>query len=276
MGECASCGRPLQAGRRCIFCGAGGSEGDGDLPLPDFEDAPAPEASPAPAGSAAPSTTGGRVVPKVIEAPAHDPRAKLKNRAIWAGGGFAVLFVLLMSCWLMAPPQMGVDAEVAARFEPQLEAYTAEYPDGAGGGYVAGDLLPVETYEEDPLEEQVAPLARVLAGTPAPQRWRVSPLYGLLSDTADEPGEVGTVAQIDCHADPVGDYARDGDTAGDYGRALRWTCDVAIVDWGLQRTVARRSFVGGEPPEQIGSARDAYGTHPREDVVEWIEGLPRQ
>jgi len=87
---------------------------------------------------------------------------------------------------------------------------------------------------------------------------------------AKNPEEVGTIIWLKWEDVRVGTYIPGGGTA--YER----TCEVTIIDKLEAIIVDKKSFTGTEPPPTMLREGDGYGSKPTDEIVDYLESLPRQ
>jgi hypothetical protein len=81
--------------------------------------------------------------------------------------------------------------------------------------------------------------------------------------------QVGTVVLIDWNRAAVGTYTN-GSTA------YQWSAQVQIIDFRQQAVIHAESFAGTPPPVLKSSRESGTGSKPDGEIVEWLDGLPRQ
>jgi len=80
--------------------------------------------------------------------------------------------------------------------------------------------------------------------------------------------EVGMVIWLEWGEVLVGEYT-------DGWKGYAHTCDVTTIDFINSTIVDEEYFRGTDPPESKNFGGDAWGSMPIDDIVQYIEGLPR-
>jgi hypothetical protein len=87
---------------------------------------------------------------------------------------------------------------------------------------------------------------------------------------AKNPEEVGTIIWLKWEDVRFGTYLPGG------GTAYQRTCEVTIIDKLETIIVDKKSFTGTSPPPTMLKEGDGYGSKPTDEVVDYLESLPRQ
>lgn len=85
------------------------------------------------------------------------------------------------------------------------------------------------------------------------------------------PDEVGAVAQVRYHSQPIGVYKRNGIET--LSRGHIWLADVVVINPQQETELATASFTGGLPPSEKKGSGDAYGSRPTTEIAKWITQL---
>ena len=112
------------------------------------------------------------------------------------------------------------------------------------------------------------------------QDWRqvepgkVADLHFALPDAleAASPEEVQTIVWLGCDPETTGRY-RSGT------RAIKFDCDITVVDRARDVVIGTRHVEGGDPPKTISCnscPEQVAGQLPFDDVLTYLEGLPRR
>ena len=88
--------------------------------------------------------------------------------------------------------------------------------------------------------------------------------------TAKNPEEVGTIIWLKWEDVRVGTYSPSGEAA------YRITCEVTLIDKPEAILIDKKSFTGSEPPPTMLREGDGYGSKPTDEIVDYLESLPRQ
>jgi len=159
---------------------------------------------------------------------------------------------------------------VEQRFAPAIASFAAmaDWPTASGSPYLKGRAVPVD------LGEPVVGWSTGLAGEPP--TFTPNHVSHILHDlpksiVAWKPDEVDTVILLVWKKDVI-DHFPSGYAA------YRSLCEVTVVDVAASAVVGRRTFRGGDPPEEkmMETKSDIGGTAPDDEIVEWIRALPRK
>lgn len=104
-----------------------------------------------------------------------------------------------------------------------------------------------------------------------PGKYDVVPIYLALDDNIipSTPGEVGTVAAIDCDWTEVGHYGPGG------GSARQQACEIKIIDLATKYAAFGR-IEGGDPAKQASRRSGASGSNAGSEIIRWLNHLPRK
>jgi hypothetical protein len=162
-------------------------------------------------------------------------------RVAAAGGVLVVLGAVAWAGWTRL--------QQARVFDSHLEAFLAPVP----ASYSPSPYVRDRVVAVDRSTKKVADL-----------HFRLSaPLKAL------RPGEVGTVVWVECASDSSGVYT---DGAG----AFVHRCEVTVVDLARHAAIAQRSFRGSNPPAVKRGAGPRYGSMPTDEMLAYVENLPRK
>jgi hypothetical protein len=94
---------------------------------------------------------------------------------------------------------------------------------------------------------------------------------------ATKPEDVGTIVWLDWGEDKVGHYCSEyipGCFSSD-DPAIVNTCDVTIIDKSIPAIVVERNFRGSDPPQKT-KGGGASGSMPTEEIVDYLQNLPKK
>jgi hypothetical protein len=87
---------------------------------------------------------------------------------------------------------------------------------------------------------------------------------------ATKPENVGTIVLLEWGEDKIGFYA------SPRSEAIVITCQVTVIDKSIPAIVSKVNFEGPPPPAILKSGESATGAMPTQEIVNYLQGLPRK
>lgn len=133
-------------------------------------------------------------------------------------------------------------------FNPNISKYTQMYKTIKKEPYVRGKIIAIDLNRKK-IDKSIT---------------RLIPKYL----QAHSPMEVGTILQLEWEFRVTGRY-----TTG--SEAKRVYCDVSLIDTNLNQIIFKKNFAGTKPPGLKSTSLLNRGSNPKEDIVVWLQNLPR-